>query len=183
MVRGFVSMSASTGAAVFSGAAAMGAAGSGAADLFVFVDQISAADSNADAVDRTGGVASSAALSEGAPSCATDGSFPFMFATVLTPSESDDAMPRAASPAQALCSRELSRVFTPTVLIGQRASRQSTSPRHMIVFLVSPSRTQRTKALVRADAVPRAPCLRSRTVNRSDQDFLPISAMACIAAM
>jgi hypothetical protein len=42
---------------------------------------MSAADSNAKAADRSGDIASFAALSEAAPSCATDGSMPFMFAT------------------------------------------------------------------------------------------------------
>jgi hypothetical protein len=109
--RGFLSIFASAGIAVFSGAAATSAAAFAGADVLVFVDQISVADSNPNAADRTGGVASSAALSEAAPSCATDGSFPFMFATILTPSESDDAMLASASPEQDRSSRELSSVF------------------------------------------------------------------------
>lgn len=148
----------------FSGAAAIGAASLWAADVFVFVDQISAADSNANAADRTGGVASFAALSEVAPSCATDGSFPFMFATVLTPSESHDAMPRVGSPAQAPCSHGYPARSQAAVLIVQRASRQSTWHRHMIVVSASPrGHIDRTDGYDTPASVPPACCSRNRS--------------------
>jgi hypothetical protein len=77
---GAVSAGAVAANAVSAGTASIGAAAL-ATDVFALVDQMSAADSNAKATDRSGDIASFAALSEVAPPCATDGSFPFMFAT------------------------------------------------------------------------------------------------------
>ncbi|WP_213772058.1 hypothetical protein [Bradyrhizobium sp. dw_78] len=61
-------------------------------------DQISVADSNPIAALRAGAVACCVALSELRPSCATDGSFPFMFATTLRLPDSHDATQRIAWP-------------------------------------------------------------------------------------